>query len=618
MQKYKIHNHEPNAVIDIPFGDCNFISVLMEVGRRIALSTLKRVVLLLLVIFIYSCSSNSAKEKISEAENIMEEYPDSALLILQGVDSSKLHGEIQARYALLLSQAYDKNYIDVTNDSLISIARDFYADTDDGYYQMLSEFYYARVRENSGDFHAAIMSALNAERIAEQREDYLNLARIQSMLSYIYASTNNTLKAIEYEERDLENSRKAGWEDWVANSMQVLAIRHMAHGNYDRALEYVDSAIMFGGMTSPEAMSISMMANAGLHRYSTTDSIYTRMQGISSEFIAQDHICAALAAYMLGKKAEYEQRMSLGEETASTRQDSIDLVCAKMEIALAGKDYAQAVETQKILIDYLSKALIESTDNSIHLRQVDSEKYNSDKVAAKNKLTQARDKYAIIILILCALLLLTIILYLKKSYSQKILTREVKLNTIIKEYESLKEKNNAVVEEYSALKENTNAIVGERDSLKEKTAKLQEEKRSLESDLTLAISKSVMSQFKWVEEVGSIYLDVVNSKADRKLAFAKLEKSLSNVRDEKFQRKIEGQINKHRNGLIDRIRQNCPKLVDTEMRLIVYACAGLSTRVLALILQKNENSVYNQKHRVKKKMGMYYPKLLSEMNDIFE
>lgn len=162
-----------------------------------------------------------------------------------------------------------------------------------------------------------------------------------------------------------------------------------------------------------------------------------------------------------------------------------------------------------------------------------------------------------------------------------------------------------------------NTIVSEFDSLKERTATLQAEKKNLESDLTLAISKSVMSQFKWVEEIGSIYLDVVNSKADRKIAFAKLEKSLSNVRDEKFQRKIENQINIYRNGLIERIRQNCPKLVDAEMRLIVYACAGLSTRILAFILEKNENSVYNQKHRIKRKMELYYPEYLSEMKGVF-
>lgn len=617
MQKRKIHNHEPNAVIDIPFGNWNFISGLLEVGRRIALSTLKWVILLLLVIFIYSCSSNSAKEKISEAENIIEEYPDSALVVLQGIDGRKLHGEIQARYALLLSQAYDKNYIDVTNDSLISIARDFYVDSDDEYHQMLSEFYYARVRENSGDFHTAIMSALNAERIAEQRADYLNLARIQSMLSYIYASTNNTLKAIEYEERDLENSRKAGREDWVANSMQVLAIRHMAHGNYERALEYVDSAITLGSITPVDAKSIIMMADIGLHHYHAADSIFIKMQDTSDELTSQDYICAAQAAYMTGKKAEYERRMSSGEKLASTRQDSIDLVCAKMDIALTEKNYKQAVDAQKVLIDYLNNSLKESTNNSIHLRQVDSEKYNAEKAAANYRLTQSRNRYIFVILILCILLLVTTILYIQRIYSQKMMWREAKFNAIVEEYDSLKERTNSITEDRDFLKGKSDAIARDYDFLKEKTLLLQEEKRSLESDLTLAISKSVMLQFKWVEEVGSIYLDVVNSKSDRKIAFAKLEKSLSNVRDEKFQRKIENQVNTHRNGLIERIRQNCPKLVDSEIRLIIYACAGLSTRTLAFILNKNENSVYNQKHRIKKKMELYYPTLLVEMAGVF-
>lgn len=546
-------------------------------------------ILSLLVVTLFGCTTNAVQDKLLLAESIIEESPDSALAILSAINGTGLSGKKQAQYALLLSQAYDKNYIDVTNDSLISIARDFYADTDDEYHQMLSEFYYARVRENRGDLHAAILSALNAERIAEQRQDYLNLARIQSMLSYIYVSTNNTLKALEYEASNLESSRRSGREDWVANSMQILAVRHLAHGNYDSVFEYVDSAMMLGGITQTEAMSLSMMANVGLHQYHAADSIFTRMQESSSELIAQDYICAAQAAYMIGKKNEYEKRMSLGEKLASTSHDSIDLACAKMDIALVGKDYQSVVENQKILISYLNEALIDATANSIHLRQVDSEKFNAEKAAAKSKLAQTKNRYAIIVLVLCVLLLSMVILYIKRSYNQKILERDIMLNTIVSEY----------------------------DSLNERTTILQEANKSLESDLTLAISKSVMSQFKWVEEVGSIYLDVINSKADRKLAFARLEKSLSNVRDEKFQRKIEAQINTYRNGLIERIRQNCPKLVDSEVRLIVYACAGLSTRILAFILEKNENSVYSQKHRIKKKMEMYYPELLSEMDDVF-
>lgn len=60
-------------------------------------------------------------------EQIMAEQPDSALYILEHLPNpTKLTGEAQALYALLLTQARYKNYIPVTNDSLIRIAENYY------------------------------------------------------------------------------------------------------------------------------------------------------------------------------------------------------------------------------------------------------------------------------------------------------------------------------------------------------------------------------------------------------------------------------------------------------------------------------------------------------------
>ena len=57
----------------------------------------------------------------------MEEYPDSALHILESIESQQLtvHAD-RAYYALLLTQARDKNYIVQTDDSLIRTAVQYY------------------------------------------------------------------------------------------------------------------------------------------------------------------------------------------------------------------------------------------------------------------------------------------------------------------------------------------------------------------------------------------------------------------------------------------------------------------------------------------------------------
>ena len=74
-----------------------------------------------------SCISDHRQvELLDRAEPLIETAPDTALALLDSIDSRRLYRGDKARYALLRSQALDKNYIDVTNDSLINIAVNYY------------------------------------------------------------------------------------------------------------------------------------------------------------------------------------------------------------------------------------------------------------------------------------------------------------------------------------------------------------------------------------------------------------------------------------------------------------------------------------------------------------
>ena len=88
------------------------------------------------------CTSGDVSARLDLAETLIDQRPDSALAILDGIDPSDLaQRRHRALYALLMTRALDKNYIDVTSDSLISIATEYYADSDDKHRRMLAEYY---------------------------------------------------------------------------------------------------------------------------------------------------------------------------------------------------------------------------------------------------------------------------------------------------------------------------------------------------------------------------------------------------------------------------------------------------------------------------------------------
>ena len=57
----------------------------------------------------------------------MTAEPDRSLVLVQGVDGSSLPTKgLRARHALLLTMAQDKCFIDVSNDSTIRMAYDYF------------------------------------------------------------------------------------------------------------------------------------------------------------------------------------------------------------------------------------------------------------------------------------------------------------------------------------------------------------------------------------------------------------------------------------------------------------------------------------------------------------
>lgn len=74
--------------------------------------------MLLFTFSLYGCNvkmSQKVNETLYQAENCMEEFPDSALSLLQHISHPEdLKGKAQADYALFYSQACDKNRISIT------------------------------------------------------------------------------------------------------------------------------------------------------------------------------------------------------------------------------------------------------------------------------------------------------------------------------------------------------------------------------------------------------------------------------------------------------------------------------------------------------------------------
>lgn len=81
----------------------------------------------LFLLFLSSCTSRKENQLLLHADSLMTEFPDSALIFLESIQfPQKLSRGDRALYALLLTQARHKNYVTLSDDSLIKVAVNYY------------------------------------------------------------------------------------------------------------------------------------------------------------------------------------------------------------------------------------------------------------------------------------------------------------------------------------------------------------------------------------------------------------------------------------------------------------------------------------------------------------
>lgn len=168
----------------------------------------------------------------------MNEHPEDALSIIRHIDRRKIYSSAsEARYALLYSQALDKNYVDVTSDSLTAVAVNYYDRHGTKHERAMAHYYQGRVFSNAGNFDAAIRSYSLAEDAASGTDDY-----------YLLGLINNAVGNLHFEQYDLDEA--------LQRDQQAASFFHRAQSPYNEALAYIGVGTVYSLKGDNEQMEI--------------------------------------------------------------------------------------------------------------------------------------------------------------------------------------------------------------------------------------------------------------------------------------------------------------------------------------------------------------------------
>lgn len=187
------------------------------------------VVLAAILSLVIALRYRSMDRLLNRLEASIEEAPQEVWRSLDSLDRGSLYGEEQrARFALLYTQAQDKNYVEARSDSLIRFAVDFYERTGGSPLEKFRALYYlGRVQFNEGEYSRAMLSFMEAEQLVDAvPDDYL--------LGLLYVQMGNIYK-IYY---DYPKALKA-YETAYAHYLKTDRVAHQNYALLDIGLVYV-------------------------------------------------------------------------------------------------------------------------------------------------------------------------------------------------------------------------------------------------------------------------------------------------------------------------------------------------------------------------------------------
>ena len=182
---------------------------------------------------------------MNRIEKQIEYSPDSALVNLEQIPAEQLRSHRSAaKFALLKSMAYDKNYIDVADDSLINIAVNYYSYSKRyPKYKMLSYYYKGIVLKNSGNYPGAILSFEQAGRLAENQNNYRYLGLTYRNTAEIFNMTNNVIAATDYHQKAIDAFSENNDSIYVQYAKYSLAVDLMEDGRYYESRDILNSLV---------------------------------------------------------------------------------------------------------------------------------------------------------------------------------------------------------------------------------------------------------------------------------------------------------------------------------------------------------------------------------------
>lgn len=526
---------------------------------------------LLMIISAVACRDVNENALVT-AENLMMEHPDSALSVLESIDGSCLTGELQARHALLLSQAYDKNYIDLTSDSLISIATDYYEKHGNDRHRLMAYLYKGIVQFNAKDYTNSIVSLTMAENVAQQLNDCFYLGRIYNTMGDLYNATYNADAQLQCRKLAVEQFDKVADKEYYKWAVLELASAYTDAGEPDKCLDILDSLVGVSGNDSLFAADCMEAAITPLIRtgnYNRAKIVTDSLKKIPSYILSANNNANLVRCYLSSGQLDSALIILNQMKKTAVDNDSMAIKLAWIDYYKSAGDYKSAYGALKNADIYQDSIVRDALRQSVVYAQRDF--YNVQSQSAKQKISRVYG-YIFIGTIIAVLIVALIVIYAKLRMQLK--DRELELN----------------INEIALL-----------------TAKISESSCRVDTgadgdELHVIVDRLLARWFAPLNNLFDEYYETGDSVSAKSTMFSRVEEELKKITSEKSIKDIVDMVDDSLGGALSRLRNDYTEINDKDITFLALNIAGLSPRAICLFLDIKIKTVYSRRKRLKDKI----------------
>ena len=520
-------------------------------------------IILLTVLLLCSCSAEIEQRKsINSAEILMHDQPDSALNILKSISNKTIRSKSErARHALLYSQALDKNWIDTTNDSLISVAVKYYSKHNDTRRVFLSYYYHGRILHNAKNHTKALLAYTKAENLAFHITDKHALGLLYAQLGLLYSEFydhQKSLSAYQYAYKYYTESKSEAHQYYtLLNISQIL----LATGEYKQAEEILHKLLNWADKNNnnyiyQNAINLLIFTYENLGDISSINNICIKSLSSNNKQSISDCITYAYQnAYThdLVKANEYINR---AWKQSLSLQDTLNIHFHTYHIYKQLHNYKAALESHEKVMILQDSIVRYNLQQPLISAQRDFYQANAELAASKLQ-NHRYITFIILTLLLFAFCISAVYIRYKIDIKNMHITRYMDMAS------------------------------------------------ELASELNgkdIQINNLFKRQFALLDKLSKTYYETHSTSYDKEAIYKEVKREISLFSNNKYiLSELETIVNGHKDNILTILRKEVP-MSDSDYRLLCLYLAGFSAKAISVFTNDSTSNIYTRKSRLKQEI----------------